>query len=253
MRIKDKVALVTGGSRGIGRAICLRLAEEGAKVAIADILEDEARKTADDILAAGGQAQVVRTDVTQLDQVQACVRQVTDSWGPIDVLVNNAGWDKIEPFLHSAPETWDKVIAINLRGPINFCHTVAARMAERGRGKIISISSDAGRVGSTGEAVYSACKAGIVGFSKTLARELARAKINVNVVCPGPTDTALLQQVSSGEKGAKIISAMTRAVPFRRLGQPEEIANAVAFFASPDADFVTGQVLSVSGGLTMAG
>ncbi len=253
MRIKDKIALVTGGSRGIGRAICLRLAEEGAKVAIVDILEDEARNTADDILAAGRQAQVVRTDVAQLDQVQACVRQVTDSWGPIDVLVNNAGWDKIEPFLHSAPETWEKVIAINLRGPINFCHTVAAQMAERGQGKIISISSDAGRVGSTGEAVYSACKAGIIGFSKTLARELARAKITVNVVCPGPTDTALLQQVSSGEKGAKIISAMTRAVPFRRLGQPEEIANAVAFFASPDADFVTGQVLSVSGGLTMAG
>ena len=253
MRIKDKVALVTGGSRGIGRAICLRLAEEGTKVAIADVLEDEARKTADDILATGGQAQVVKTDVTQLDQVQACVRQVVDSWGPIDVLVNNAGWDKIEPFLNSAPETWEKVIAINLRGPINFCHTVAAQMAERGQGKIISISSDAGRVGSTGEAVYSACKAGIIGFSKTLARELARAKINVNVICPGPTDTALLQQVSSGEKGAKIISAMTRAVPFRRLGQPEEIANAVAFFASPDADFVTGQVLSVSGGLTMAG
>ncbi len=253
MRIKDKVALVTGGSRGIGRAICLRLAEEGAKVAIADILEDEAGKTAGDILAGGGQAQVVKTDVAQLDQVQACVRQVTDTWGPIDVLVNNAGWDKIEPFLQSAPETWEKVIAINLRGPINFCHTVAAQMAERGQGKIISISSDAGRVGSTGEAVYSACKAGIIGFSKTLARELARAKINVNVVCPGPTDTALLQQVSSGEKGAKIINAMTRAVPFRRLGQPEEIANAVAFFASPNADFVTGQVLSVSGGLTMAG
>ena len=253
MRIKDKVALVTGGSRGIGRAICVRLAEEGAKVAIADILEDEARKTADDILTAGGQAQVVKTDVTQLDQVRACVRQVTDTWGAVDVLVNNAGWDKIEPFLHSAPETWDKVIAINLRGPINFCHTVAAQMAERGQGKIISISSDAGRVGSTGEAVYSACKAGIIGFSKTLARELARSKVNVNVVCPGPTDTALLQQVSSGEKGAKIIDAMTRAVPFRRLGQPEEIANAVAFFASPDADFVTGQVLSVSGGLTMAG
>ena len=253
MRIKDTVTLVTGGSRGIGRAICLRLAQEGAKVAIVDILEDESQKTADDITTAGGQALVVKTDVTQLDQVQACVKQVTDTWGPIDVLVNNAGWDKIEPFLQSQPETWDKVIAINLRGPINFCHVVASQMAERGQGKIISISSDAGRVGSTGEAVYSACKAGIIGFSKTLARELARSKVNVNVVCPGPTDTALLQQVSSGEKGAKIIDAMTRAVPFRRLGQPEEIANAVAFFASSDADFVTGQVLSVSGGLTMAG
>ena len=126
-------------------------------------------------------------------------------------------------------------------------------MSKRGQGKIISISSDAGRVGSTGEAVYSACKAGIIGFSKTLARELARFQVNVNVICPGPTDTALLQQVSSGEKGRKIIDAMTRAVPFRRLGRPEEIANAVAFFASSDADFVTGQVLSVSGGLTMAG
>ena len=196
---------------------------------------------------------VIKTDVTQLDQVQACVQQITDTWGPIDVLVNNAGWDKMEPFLQSQPETWDKVIAINLRGPINFCHTVAAQMVERKQGKIISISSDAGRVGSTGEAVYSACKAGIIGFSKTLARELARAKITVNVVCPGPTDTALLQQVTAGEKGERIIEAMTRAVPFRRLGQPEEIANAVAFFASPDADFVTGQVLSVSGGLTMAG
>ncbi len=253
MRVKGKVVLVTGGSRGIGRAICLRLADEGAKIAIADILEEEAQKTAAHITDTGEQALVIKTDVTQLDQVQACVKQITRTWGPIDVLVNNAGWDKIEPFLQSQPETWDKVIGINLRGPINFCHTVAAQMAKREQGKIISISSDAGRVGSTGEAVYSACKAGIIGFSKTLARELARSKITVNVVCPGPTDTALLQQVTSGEKGARIIEAMTRAVPFRRLGQPGEIANAVAFFASPDADFVTGQVLSVSGGLTMVG
>ncbi len=253
MRIKDKVALVTGGSRGIGRAISRRLAEEGARVAIADILEDEARQTATEIVAAGGQALAVTTDVTRLDQVQACVQHVTDTWGAIDILVNNAGWDRIEPFVESSPETWDKVIAINLRGPINLCHTLAPQMMERKQGKIISISSDAGRVGSTGEAVYSACKAGIIGFSKTLARELARSQVNVNVVCPGPTDTALLQQVTAGERGARVIEAMTRAVPFRRLGQPEEIANAVAFFASPDADFVTGQVLSVSGGLTMAG
>lgn len=253
MRIKDKIALVTGGSRGIGRAISLRLAAEGAKVAIADILEHESQQTANDIVAQGGQALAIQTDVTQLDQVRACVRQVTDTWGPIDILVNNAGWDKVEPFVESQPETWDKVIAINLRGPINFCHTLVSQMIERGQGKIISISSDAGRVGSTGEAVYSACKAGIIGFSKTLARELARSKVNVNVVCPGPTDTALLQQITEGEKGARVIEAMTRSVPFRRLAQPEEIANAVAFFASPDADFVTGQVLSVSGGLTMAG
>jgi 2-hydroxycyclohexanecarboxyl-CoA dehydrogenase len=253
MRIKDKIALVTGGSRGIGRAICLRLAEEGAKVAVADILENEAEQTVAEIKAKGGQAMAVKTDVTQLDQVRACVQKITDTWGRIDILVNNAGWDKLEPFVESKPETWEKVIAINLKGPIHCCHAVIPQMMTRNAGKIISISSDAGRVGSTGEAVYSACKAGVIGFSKTLARELARNKININVVCPGPTDTALLQQVTAGEKGARVIEAMTRAVPFRRLGTPEEIANAVAFFASPDADFVTGQVLSVSGGLTMAG
>lgn len=253
MRMQNKVALVTGGSRGIGRAICLRLAEEGARVAVVDVLEEEAVQTADEIKTKGGQALSIKTDVTQLDQARACVQRVTENWGQVDILVNNAGWDKIEPFIESRPETWDKVIAINLKGPIHFCHAVIPQMVARSSGKIISISSDAGRVGSTGEAVYSACKAGVIGFSKTLARELARSKINVNVVCPGPTDTALLKQVTAGDKGARIIEAMTRAVPFRRLGTPEEIANAVAFFASPDADFVTGQVLSVSGGLTMAG
>ena len=252
-RLQDKVVLVTGGSRGIGRAISLRLAEEGAKVAIADILVDEAGQVASEIVKTGGQSMVVTTDVTDLEQVRACVQKVTEAWGQVDVLVNNAGWDKLEPFVESKPETWEKVIAINLKGPISFCHAVIPQMIARKAGKIISISSDAGRVGSTGEAVYSACKAGIIGFTKTLARELARAKINVNVVCPGPTETPLLKGITGGEAGAKVIDAMTRAVPFRRLGQPEEIAAAVAFFASPDADFVTGQVLSVSGGLTMAG
>jgi len=252
-RLQDRVVLVTGGSRGIGRAISLRLAEEGAKVAIADILESDAAQVVAEITKSGGQAMSIMTDVANLDQVRACIQKVTEAWGQVDVLVNNAGWDKLEPFVESKPETWDKVIAINLKGPINFCHAVIPQMIARKAGKIISISSDAGRVGSTGEAVYSACKAGIIGFTKTLARELARAKINVNVVCPGPTETPLLKGITGGESGAKVIDAMTRAVPFRRLGQPEEIAAAVAFFASPDADFVTGQVLSVSGGLTMAG
>ena len=252
-RMQDKVVLVTGGGRGIGRAICLRVADEGAKVAIADLLDNEAQQVATEIISQGGQALAIKTDVTQLDQVSNCVQKVTETWGQIDVLVNNAGWDKLEPFVESKPETWEKVIAINLKGPISFCHAVIPQMIARKAGKIISISSDAGRVGSTGEAVYSACKAGVIGFTKTLARELARAKINVNVVCPGPTDTPLLQGITGGSAGAKVIDAMTRAVPFRRLGQPDEIAAAVAFFASSDADFVTGQVLSVSGGLTMAG
>jgi 2-hydroxycyclohexanecarboxyl-CoA dehydrogenase len=253
MRLQNKTTLVTGGSRGIGYAISSRLAEEGARVAIVDILESEAKQAAEAIKAAGGQALAITADVTKLDEVRACVQQVKETWGPVEILVNNAGWDKIEPFAESQAETWDKVIGINLKGPIHFCHTVIPHMTELGRGKIITISSDAGRIGSSGEAVYSGCKAGVIGFSKTLARELARLKVNVNVVCPGPTDTPLLKQISSGGKGARIIDAMTKAVPFRRLGQPEEIANAVAFFASPDADFVTGQVLSVSGGLTMAG
>jgi 2-hydroxycyclohexanecarboxyl-CoA dehydrogenase len=253
MRLTNKVALVTGGGRGIGHAICLRLAADGAKVAVVDILDQEARQTTDEIKSQGGQAMAVRCDVTQFEQVQDCVQAIIDAWGQIDILVNNAGWDKIEPFIESQPETWEKVIAINLKGPVSFCHAVLPQMLQRGSGKIISISSDAGRVGSTGEAVYSACKAGLVGFSKTLAREVARAKINVNVVCPGPTETPLLKQITGGSKGARIIDAMTKAVPFRRLGQPEEIASAVAFFASPDSDFVTGQVLSVSGGLTMVG
>jgi len=169
--------------------------------------------------------------------------------GPIEVLVNNAGWDKVEPFVKSQEETWDRVIAINLKGPIRCARAVLDGMIERKAGKIISISSDAGRVGSTGEAVYSAAKAGVIGFSKTLARETARHGINVNVVCPGPTNTPLLNEIAGGND--KLIESLRRAIPMGRTGEPDDIAGAVAFLASDDAGFITGQTLSVSGGLSM--
>jgi 2-hydroxycyclohexanecarboxyl-CoA dehydrogenase len=250
-RLTGKVALVTGAAQGIGRAIATRLAEEGAKVAIADIQEEVANNTATAIRSIGNDARAVRLDVTSFDSAMAAVATVEHELGPIDILVNNAGWDKLEPFVESTPETWDKVIAINLRGVLNCCRAVIPQMQARGGGKIVSISSDAGRVGSSGEAVYSGCKAAIIAFSKTLARELARNHINVNVVCPGPTETALLRGVM--EQQPKVLEAMKRGIPMRRLGRPEDLAGAVAFFASADADYATGQVLSVSGGLTMAG
>jgi len=248
-----KTAFVTGAGSGIGRAIARRLADDGACVVAADVNFDGAQETEQLVRGSGGNALAVHVDITRFDAVRATVLQAREAFGPIVILVNNAGWDHVEPFVQNTPELWDKVIGINLKGPIHCCRAVLDDMIAAGAGKIISISSDAARVGSTGEAVYAACKGGIIAFSKTLARELARHKINVNVVCPGPTDTPLLQEVTGGEQGAKIIAAMQRAIPFRRLGTPEEVAAAVAFFASPDADFITGQVLSVSGGLTMVG
>jgi len=250
-RFTGKTALVTGSAQGIGRAIAARLAEEGARVAIADIQEDLAARTASELNGAGLQARAVKLDVTSLASAMSAVEVTERELGPIDILVNNAGWDKLEPFVESAPETWERVIAINFRGVLNCCKAVIPGMQSRGGGKIVSISSDAGRVGSLGEAVYSGCKAGIIAFSKTLARELARNNINVNVVCPGPTETSLLRSVM--EKQPKVLEAMKRGIPMRRLGKPEDLAGAVAFFASSDADYATGQVVSISGGLTMTG
>jgi 2-hydroxycyclohexanecarboxyl-CoA dehydrogenase len=250
-RLTGKVAIVTGAAQGIGRAIASRLADEGAKVALADIQFDSAERAASEICNGGASAIAVALDVTKLDDAIAAADRVERELGPIDILVNNAGWDILMPFVETTPELWDQVISINYRGVLNCCKAIAPRMQARGSGKIISISSDAGRVGSSGEAVYAGCKAAIIGFSKTLARELAANHINVNVVCPGPTDTALLKAAMAGRE--KVLDAMARGIPFRRLGQPADLAGAVAFFASPDADFITGQVLSVSGGLTMAG
>ena len=250
-RLKGKVAIVSGAAQGIGRAIAMRLAEEGAKVAIADIQENLAAQTATEIKSAGGHAAAVRLDVTDLDSALAAMERAERELGPLDILVNNAGWDKLEPFVQSTPETWDRVIAINFRGVLNCCKAVIPKMQARGGGKIVSIASDAGRVGSSGEAVYSGCKAAIIAFSKTIARELARNNINVNIVCPGPAETALLRGVM--EEQPKVLEAMKRGIPMRRLGKPEDLAGAVAFFASADADYATGQVVSISGGLTMAG
>ncbi len=250
-RMAGKVAIVTGAAQGIGRAIATRLATEGARVAIADIQEEVANTTAQELRAAGCTAVAVKLDVTSLASAQAAAEKVAQEFGGIDVLVNNAGWDKLEPFIESTPETWDKVIAINFRGVIHCCKAVIPQLQSRGGGKIVSIASDAGRVGSMGEAVYSGCKGAIIAFSKTLARELARNNINVNVVCPGPTKTALLHGVM--DKQPKVLDAMKRGIPMRRLGQPQDLAGAVAFLASADADYVTGQVISGRGGLTMVG
>ncbi|OUM88012.1 SDR family NAD(P)-dependent oxidoreductase [Parageobacillus thermoglucosidasius] len=243
----QRVAFITGAGRGIGAAIAIKLASQRMSIVVADINEENATETVRSIKNSGGDAITVRCDVTSLDNVIEAVEKVKSHYGKIDVLVNNAGWEKVEPFLKSEPETWEKVIAINLMGTIHTCKVILPIMIENGYGKVINIASDAGRVGSTGEAVYSAAKGGVIAFSKTLAREMARYKINVNCVAPGPTDTPLFaEMVNEGLK-----EALEKAIPFRRLAQPEDIAGAVAYLASEDANYVTGQTLSVSGGLTM--
>lgn len=249
-RFKNRVAIVTGGAQGIGAAITRRLANEGAAVAILDIQYEKAQEVARDVSVKGGQAVAVKMDISDSQEVKRAVKEVEDRFSRIDILVNNAGWDKAAPFVQLAEELWDRVIAINLRGPIAVTRAVLDGMIRRNYGRVVNIASDAGRVGSSGESVYSACKGGIIAFTKTLARELVRYNILVNCVCPGPTDTPLLAEMR--RENPRLVEALQNAIPMRRLGQPEEVAAAVAFLASDEASYITGQTLSVSGGLTMA-
>jgi 2-hydroxycyclohexanecarboxyl-CoA dehydrogenase len=249
-RFDRKIAIVTGGAQGIGAGIARRLADEGAMVAILDIQLEKATGVAKAIESKGGKAIALKMDIADNDDVKRAVKEVEGKFGRLDILVNNAGWDKVAPFIELPEEVWDKIIAINLRGPIAVTRAVLDGMVSRNYGKIVNIASDAGRVGSSGESVYSACKGGIIAFTKTLARELVRYNINVNVVCPGPSDTPMLAEM--GKENPQIIEAVTRAIPMRRLAQPGDIAAAVAFLASDEASYITGQTLSVSGGLTMA-
>ncbi|MDR7408712.1 MAG: SDR family NAD(P)-dependent oxidoreductase [Armatimonadota bacterium] len=250
MEFQDRVALVTGGASGIGRATCLALAARGARVAVADINAQGAEQVAEEIRRQDREALAVGMDVTNRAHVAQAVQQVLDRWGRVDVLINAAGWDRIVPFLESTEELWERVININFRGVLNTCHVVLPHMVQRGGGVVVNISSDAGRVGSSGETVYSGAKGAVIAFSKALAREVARHNIRVNVVAPGITDTPLLQQIiQAGNE--KLIDAIVRSTPLRRMARPEEVAEAVVFLASDRASFITGQTLSVSGGLTM--
>jgi len=250
MNLNDKVALVTGAGRGIGKGIAECLAEYGAHVIVGDLDPETAASTAAEITANGGVASALELDVTDNAKVISAIDQLVADHGRIDVLVNNAGWDMPEPFIKSTPETWAKVVAINYMGVVHTCHAALGHMLAAGQGRIVNIGSDAGRVGSSGEAVYSGAKGGVIAFSKTVAREVARKGIGINVVCPGPTDTPLVRKLAESNEG--LVKALERAIPMGRLGQPSDLGAAVAFLASDGAGFITGQTLSVSGGLTMA-
>jgi len=250
VKLAGKVAVVTGAASGIGRAIAEALAREGARVAVLDLNEAGARETVAAIERAGGKGSAHRVDVTDVAAVDAAIDGVAVREGGLHVLVNCAGWDKPMPFVDTTPEFWDKILAINLKGPIACTRAALRHMIKQESGKIVTIASDAGRVGSTGEAVYSAAKGGLIAFTKTIARETARHRINVNCVCPGPSDTPLFQQEFAAQS-PKLAESLKRVIPWGRLGVPDDVAPAVVSLASDDAGFITGQTLSVSGGLTM--
>jgi 2-hydroxycyclohexanecarboxyl-CoA dehydrogenase len=253
-RFEDKMVIVTGGGGGIGGATCRAFAREGGRVAVLDLNLEAAETIASAIRNDGGAAEAFRCDITDRSSVDAALTASESTLGATSVLVNNAGWDVFRPFTETEPAQWERLIAINLTGALNMHHAVLPGMVTRRHGRIVNIASDAARVGSSGEAVYAACKGGIVAFSKTIAREHARHGITVNVVCPGPTDTALFADYKEGAGNPeKLVEAFKRSIPLGRIGQPEDLPGAILFFASEEAAYVTGQVLSVSGGLTMNG
>jgi 2-hydroxycyclohexanecarboxyl-CoA dehydrogenase len=249
-----RVAFVTGGAQGIGAGISETLGSNGFHVAVADLNLDAAQDTVKRITDAGGTAFAVHVDVTDTESVIVAVKAVVAELGEVEIAVNNAGWDDFMPFVQTSEDFWNRILDINFKGALRVCHAVVPGMVERGFGRVINIGSDAGRVGSSLEAVYSGAKGGIIAFGKTLAREVATNGVTVNTVCPGPTDTPALRKFadSSGQDADKVLGGMTRSVPMKRLAQPSDIAAAVAFFASDAAEYITGQTLSVSGGLTMA-
>ncbi|MGW9100412.1 SDR family NAD(P)-dependent oxidoreductase [Priestia megaterium] len=248
--MNQRVAFVTGAGRGIGREIARTLASRNMKIIVADVNMETAQQTVNSVKEEGGEAIAVFCDITNLQSVEKAVETSLNHFQTIDVLVNNAGWDKVEPFLKSEPDTWRKIVDINLMGPIHTCKLILPLMIENGYGKVVNIASDAGRVGSSGESIYSATKGGVIALTKTLAREMARHKLNINCVAPGPSDTPLFQEIGSYNKG--IVQSLEKVIPFRRLAQPKDIAGAVGYLVSDEAEYVTGQTLSVSGGLTMA-
>lgn len=250
MSLSDRVAVVTGAGRGIGEAIATALAAKGAGVAVWDLDGAAASEVAKRLAGEHGvRAAGIEVDVSDAGSVDRAVETTERELAPIDVLVNNAGVDVIGPFLESDPASWDRIIGVNLKGPLTTCYRIVPHMADRGYGRVVNLGSDAGKVGSSGEAVYSATKGGVIAFTKTLAREVAAKGVTVNCVCPGPTDTALLDQVADASQ--KLYDSLARAIPLKRIAQPADIAPAVAFLASDDAAYITGQALSVSGGLTM--
>lgn len=248
MGIENKLAVVTGAASGIGKAIAAALAAAGAKVIVADIARENGEAAAAEIRAAGGKAEYRALDLTDQASIDAFASAVQNDGGAVDILVNNAGWGRAAPFIEGTPEFWNKMVALNFVGPVALTKSLLPAMMQRTGGKIVNIASDAGRVGSMGETVYSGTKGALIAFTKSLSREVARYQISVNCVCPGPTDTPLMSAVPD-----KLKDALVKAIPFRRLGKPEEVAAAVAFFAGDGASYITGQILSVSGGLTMAG